>query len=153
MTASPEPLSLILAASPAASSWDDGSIPAPSSSTNALKSLLRPQQQKQRRRQGFPGLRKKRNVGLTCGASCYVSGLLLCFTPRADISCTDHTDRTDHLQIIPTSSSRYFKADTLSILYELAHVTGWVSNNPHNLRLSACFLGWVCTMKILHNVS
>ena len=37
-------------------------------------------------------------------------------------------------------------------LYDLAHVAGWEPyNNLHDL--GQCFLGWICTVQILHNIS
>ena len=52
-------------------------------------------------------------------------------------------------QIIDSPSlSRPFKADLLPILYGLAHGAGWDPKYP-----STRFLGWICTMQILHNLS
>ena len=36
------------------------------------------------------------------------------------------------------------------ILYDVARVAGWDPSNPPDPR-STCFLGWICTMQILHN--
>ena len=49
------------------------------------------------------------------------------------------------------SWSRSFKEDIFPMFYDLAHVPGW---DPYILRISsACYLGWVCTVPTLHNLS
>ena len=37
------------------------------------------------------------------------------------------------------------------MLYDLARVAGWDPYNLHHLEHD--FLGWICTMQILHNLS
>ena len=46
-----------------------------------------------------------------------------------------------------------FKADLFKILsYDTAHAAGWDRYNLHDLA-PTCFLIWICTMQILHNLS
>ena len=41
--------------------------------------------------------------------------------------------------------------DLLPILHDLAHVARWEAYNLHDLAYA--FLGWICTIQILHNLS
>ena len=48
------------------------------------------------------------------------------------------------------SCSRSFRADRFLIYMICAPVAGWVPHNLHHPR--TCFLGWICTIQILHNI-